>query len=83
MGMSIAVVIASNASGTQASMESPGQTGAMPIKTLTRDGANVAFAIPAMMMRFDGKLSPAGDKLEGTMTQAGQGLALTLTKQKP
>ncbi|HEV7694390.1 MAG TPA: hypothetical protein VGO52_26375 [Hyphomonadaceae bacterium] len=82
MGMSMLVRIESNESGTQASMESPGQTGAMPIKILTRDGANVVFAIPAMMMRFDGKLSVAGDKLEGTMTQAGQGLALTLTKQK-
>jgi hypothetical protein len=82
MGMMVVVRIESNASGTQASMESPEQQGVrLPIKTLTRDGANVMFAIPSMMMRFDGKLSPAGDKIEGTMTQAGQGLVLTLAKK--
>jgi hypothetical protein len=82
MGVSIVVRIASNASGTQAAMEAPQQqAGSIPIKVLTREGADVVFAVPALMMRFDGKLSPAGDKLEGTMTQAGQGLALTLTKK--
>jgi hypothetical protein len=82
MGMSIVARIESTASGTQAWMESPQQqTGSIPIRVLTRDGANVVFALPAMMMRFDGKLSAAGDKLEGTMTQAGQSLALTLTRK--
>jgi hypothetical protein len=82
MGTTAIVRIKSDASGTQATMESPEQQGiVVPIKTLVRDGADVMFAIPAMTLQFAGKLSAAGDRIEGTMTQGAQGFPLTLVKK--
>jgi hypothetical protein len=79
-GMAPVVVrIETDASGTRAWMDTPAQQAVgMAIRKLTRDGAHVTFALPALMMSFDGQLE--GDKLVGAISQAGQGLPLALTR---
>lgn len=71
--------IETTAAGTRAWMDSPAQQAVgMPVRSLTRNGSHVTFGLPVLMMAFDGQID--GDKLTGTITQAGQGLPLTLTR---
>ena len=75
----IVVRIETTAGGTRAWMDMPAQqVVGMPIRTLTRDGAKATFGLPQLMMKFEGQLD--GDKLAGTISQAGQPLPLMLTR---
>lgn len=65
--------------GLQAVMISVDQGNArVPVQTVEADGRDLAMAIPAIAVSFEGVLSEDGATIEGTFTQAGQALPLVL-----
>ncbi len=77
--MPLVIRIETDTAGTRVMMDIPAQQATnIPIRSLSRDGAKVAFAIPAMMFAFEGQL--AGETLEGTLKQGPGGVPLVLTR---
>ena len=83
-GMKLRVVahIANTADGLTGTLDSPdqGATG-IPAK-VTRNGASFKLDINAVGATFDGKISQGLDAIEGTFTQSGSTLPLTLKRVK-
>lgn len=79
-GRSIRVVFRID-DGGQAVMDSPdqGATG-LAVQSVTLDGPNAIFLMPAVGGRFEGVLSADGATLEGELVQGAARMPLTLTR---
>ena len=55
----------------------------MAVTSMSLDASTLTFAIAPIGGSFSGKLALDGSTIEGTWTQGGQGLPLTLTRVKP
>jgi len=78
--MTVIVRIKTDETGTLAWMDSPSQqSGNLPIPSLTREGAHIAFAMPNLAISYAGDLAAAGDKITGTFKQGPQTLPFELT----
>ncbi len=79
--MPIVVRLKTDIDGTLAQMDSPSQNAVgMPIRTFTRNGQKVAFAIPGSAITYEGDLSADGQTLSGTFAQLGQQLPFELKR---
>lgn len=74
--------ISTDAAGTRAVMDSPGENVTdIPTKDLSRKGDSIAFAVPMIGGRFTGELALDGKSMTGAWWQGGQNMPLTLNKQ--
>lgn len=53
----------------------------IPVNAATRDGAKLHFDVSALDGTFDGALSPDGAGIQGTWTQVGKRIPLTLKRR--
>ncbi len=84
-GMKLRAVfkIANTTAGLTAQMQSPDQSPAwMPVTSVTRDGDAVAIDMKAVGATFAGKLSGDKQTIDGTFTQMGNSMPLTLKRVK-
>ena len=82
MTLRLVAHIANTADGLTISLESPDQgPGAIPA-SITRNGATIKLDIKAVDAAFEGKLNPGLDAIDGTFTQHGSPLPLTLKRVK-
>jgi dienelactone hydrolase len=82
MKLRLAVHIATGAYGTSGAMDSLDQgANGIPLAEIHRDGAHVAFDVPAVHGRFEGTLDPAGGVLTGTWSQGPGALPLVLKRR--
>ncbi len=52
----------------------------IPVPTITADGARLTLSIPTIGASFEGELALAGDRIDGTFTQMGNALPLSLER---
>jgi len=71
--------VKTDASGTIARLDMPGQATDIPLATLARAGARVTFSIAGYAMTYGGDLSADGSTITGAVSQVGQALPLVLT----
>jgi uncharacterized protein len=71
--------VKTEASGTIARLDLPGQATGIPLATLVRDGARVKFSITGYAMSYEGALSADGSSITGAVSQLGQALPLVFT----
>jgi uncharacterized protein (TIGR03435 family) len=59
------------------------QNGRLPIGAISFQDRDFKFAIPNIELTYDGKMSSAGNTIEGTVTQGGRPLPLNLARATP
>jgi uncharacterized protein len=75
--------IANTAAGLTAKLQSPDQSPAwIDASGVTRNGSSISIDLKKLAAAFEGKLSADGATIDGTFTQAGQSMALTLKRVK-
>jgi beta-lactamase regulating signal transducer with metallopeptidase domain len=74
--------ITTDAHGTHGKMDSPNQDAyALPLSGVSRDGANVTFALKAADLIITGDLSADGKTIAGTFKQYGGSVPIVLTRR--
>jgi len=83
MKLRIVFKIVNTAAGLTASMQSPDQSPAwIPVTSVTRNGNSITIAINPLGATFQGKIAADLSSINGTFTQRGQSLPLTIKRVK-
>ncbi|HEY5106421.1 MAG TPA: alpha/beta fold hydrolase [Caulobacteraceae bacterium] len=78
----LALHITTGPDGTKATVDSIDQSAfAMPVSSISRDGAKVRVEIKAIAGVYEGVLAADGASMSGTWTQGGNSLPLNYTRQ--
>jgi pimeloyl-ACP methyl ester carboxylesterase len=85
IGLRIVLHVAKADDGSlKATMDSLDQgANGMVVTSMSLDASTLTFALTSIGGSFTGKVAADGASIEGTWTQGGQGLPLTLTRVKP
>ena len=82
MKLRVVAHIANTADGLTATMDSPDQGASGIPASVTRDGAAFKLEVKAVGAVFEGKINQGLDAIDGTFTQNGTPLPLTLKRVK-
>jgi fermentation-respiration switch protein FrsA (DUF1100 family) len=83
MKLRIVFKIVNTAAGLTASVQSPDQNPAwIPVTSVTRNGNSITIAINPLGATFQGKIAADLSSINGTFTQRGQSLPLTIKRVK-
>jgi len=83
MKLRIVFKIVNTAAGLTASVQSPDQSPAwIPVTSVTRSGDAITIAINPLGATFEGKIAADLSSINGTFTQRGQSLPLTIKRVK-
>ena len=83
MKLRIVFKIVNTATGLTASVQSPDQSPAwIPVTSVTRNGNSITIAINPLGATFQGKIATDLSSINGTFTQRGQSLPLTIKRVK-